>query len=33
MSDAKGPEAEEIRLWDIGTRAFHWALVLFFATS
>jgi cytochrome b len=33
MRDASGPEAEQTRLWDIGTRVFHWALVLFFATS
>jgi cytochrome b len=29
---ADAPEAE-IRLWDILTRVFHWALVVFFATS
>ncbi len=32
MRDQTGPEAET-RLWDIATRLFHWALVLFFATS
>jgi cytochrome b len=33
LSDrADAPEAE-IRLWDILTRVFHWALVVFFATS
>jgi cytochrome b len=31
--DAPRPEAEEIRLWDLPTRLFHWALALFFATS
>ena len=33
MADgAQTPEAE-IRLWDLGTRVFHWALTLFFAVS
>ena len=33
MPDATEPPEAEIRLWDLPTRLFHWALALLFATS